>query len=376
MNIYEESMQAHLNLRGKLEIRGKVPLETKHDLSLYYSPGVGAVAAHLAKHPKDVPLYTSTNNTVAVISDGSAVLGLGNIGPEGALPVMEGKAMLFKQFAGIDAVPLVLNTQDPDEVIETIVRLSPSFGGINLEDIAAPNCFYIENELKKRLHMPIMHDDQHGTAIVVVAGLTNALQVVKKQIRDISVVVIGAGAAGSAVAHLMHHAGAPQVTVVDSKGAIYVGRDGLDASKKGLALLNKRDVRGSLEHVLRGADVVVGVSKAGLLTADMVRSMAPDPIVFALANPDPEIMPDDAKAAGAAIIATGRSDFPNQINNVLAFPGIFRGALDTGSPITESHKVAAAEAIAGLVTNPTVDEIVPDALDERVVPVVAAVFSD
>lgn len=374
MTIYEESMQAHLNLRGKLEVRGKVPLETKRDLSLYYSPGVGAVAAHLAKYPKDTPLYTSTNNTVAVISDGSAVLGLGNIGPQGALPVMEGKAMLFKQFAGIDAIPLVLNTQDPDEIIETIVRLSPSFGGINLEDIAAPNCFYIEKELKKRLHMPIMHDDQHGTAIVVVAGLTNALQVVHKNIRDIRVVVVGAGAAGSAVAHLMHHAGVPQICVVDSKGAIYVGRDGLDASKKGLAPYNKEDKKGSLDNVLQGADVIVGVSRAGLITQDMIRSMASHPIVFALANPDPEILPDDAKAAGASVIATGRSDFPNQVNNVLAFPGIFRGALDTGSPITEEHKVAAAEAIASLVAQPTADMIIPDPLDERVVRVVAAVF--
>lgn len=375
MTIYDESMQAHRNLRGKISMQSKVRLENRESLSLYYTPGVGAVASHLGKYPKDSPLYTWTNNSVAIVSDGSAVLGLGNIGPEGALPVMEGKAMLFKEFADIDAVPIVLNTQDPDQIIATVCAIAPSFGGINLEDIAAPNCFYIEEELKKRLHMPIMHDDQHGTAIVVVAGLKNALRVVGKKIGDIRAVVIGAGAAGSAVARLMHESGVPDIAVIDSRGVLHIDRDGLDASKTRLAHLNKSGLRGELHEAIAGADVVVGVSRPGLLTRDMIRRMAPDPIIFALANPDPEILPHEAKAAGAAVIATGRSDFPNQVNNVLAFPGVFRGALDHHSPITEAHKVAAAEAIARLVRTPTADHIIPDALDPAVMKAVAAVFA-
>lgn len=374
MSIYEESLHAHRNLRGKLEIVPKVPLHTVRDLSIYYSPGVGAVSRHLAENHEDTPLYTGTGNLVAVVSDGSSVLGLGNIGPEGALPVMEGKAMLFKSFGGIDAFPIVLSTQDPDEIIETIVVIAPSFGGINLEDIAAPNCFYIEEELKKRLKIPIMHDDQHGTAIVVLAGLINALKVAKKSMEDLDVVIIGAGAAGTAIAKLLHAAKVHNITVVDSTGAIVKNRDDLNSYKQLLAEFNSQNRSGDLAEVLVGADVVVGVSRAGLLKPEMISSMNKDAIVFALANPEPEIYPEDAKKAGALVVATGRSDLPNQVNNVLAFPGIFRGALDTNSVITEAHKLAAAEAIASLVRKPQPDLIIPSALDPHVVKAVAAIF--
>lgn len=374
MDIYEESLKAHRKLRGKLQIAPKVALKDLHDLSLYYSPGVGAVSSHLAEHVAETPLYTGTNNSVAVISDGSSVLGLGNIGPEAALPVMEGKAMLFKEFAGIDAFPIVLNTQDPDEIINTIAAIAPSFGGINLEDFAAPNCFYIEDELKKRLTMPMMHDDQHGTAIVVLAGLINALQVVGKNMSDIEVVINGAGAAGAAVAKLLNQVDVANIVVVDSKGAITKGGDFNGTVKEQLASFNSKDKSGSLADVMIGADVAIGVSRAGLFTPAMVRAMAKDPVIFALANPEPEIYPEEAKKAGAAVVATGRSDFPNQINNVLAFPGIFRGALDTSSVIKESHKIDAAHAIASVVQKPSADEIVPSPLDPNVVKAVASVF--
>lgn len=376
MNIYDEAMLAHQNLRGKLTVNTKVPLESKHDLSIYYSPGVGAVAAHLGKNPKDTPLYTGTNNSVAIISDGSAVLGLGNIGPEGALPVMEGKSMLFKRFADIDGYPIVLNTQDPDEIIETVVAIAPSFGGINLEDIAAPQCFYIEAALKKRLNMPIMHDDQHGTAIVVLAGLINACRVTKRSLQDCKIVLVGAGAAGIAIAKLLHQYAKPSIVAVDSKGIITHKRKDLNQEK--LLLLDfgdKNQQDGRLEDAVRGADIFIGVSRGGLLKPEMVQSMAKDSIIFAMANPEPEIMPDIAKQAGAAIVATGRSDFPNQVNNVLAFPGVFRGALDNASPITDTHKIAAAEAIADIVRFPNPDEIVPSALDDKVVRAVSAVFA-
>lgn len=375
MDIYEESLHIHRNLRGKLDIKPKAALNTKHDLSVYYSPGVGAVSKHLAEHPEDTPQYTGTGNSVAVVSDGSSVLGLGNIGPQGALPVMEGKAMLFKEFGGIDAFPIVLSTQDPDEIIEAVIAIAPSFGGINLEDIAAPNCFYVEDELRKRLKMPIMHDDQHGTAIVVLAGLINALKVVGKDMHDLKVVVVGAGAAGTAIANLLGSAGAANICMVDSKGAISSKRDDLNSFKSSLASLNKLDLSGSLEDVLVGADVVVGVSRAGLLKPDMIASMNKDAIVFALANPEPEIYPEIAIKAGAAVVATGRSDLPNQVNNVLAFPGIFRGALDAGSTIEEKHKLAAAEAIASLVKSPSADYIIPSPLEPNVAKVVAAVFN-
>lgn len=375
MTIYDEAMQAHRNLRGKLEVTSKVPLSSMHDLSVYYSPGVGGVADYLGKHPDETRIYTGTNNSVAIVSDGSAVLGLGNIGPEGALPVMEGKAMLFKQFAGIDAYPLVLSTQDADKIIETIVAIAPSFGGINLEDIAAPNCFYIEAELKKRLHIPIMHDDQHGTAIVVLAGLINACRVTGRSLKDCKIVLVGAGAAGVAIAKLLHDYAQPHIVAVDSKGILTQHRSDLNQEKRLLLTFgDKQQADGDLADAVKDADIFIGVSRGGLLTAEMVRTMAKEPIIFAMANPEPEILPEQAKAAGAAIVATGRSDYPNQVNNVLAFPGVFRGALDNQSPITDKHKLLAAEAIADIVRNPTVDMIVPNALDEKVVRAVSAVF--
>lgn len=375
MTIYEESLQAHLNLRGKLSVETKVPLETKHDLSLYYSPGVGAVSSYVAEHPSETRLYTGTNNSVAIISDGSAVLGLGNIGPEGALPVMEGKAMLFKRFAGIDGYPIVLNTQDPEEIINTIVAISPSFGGINLEDISAPRCFYIESELKKRLKMPVMHDDQHGTAIVTLAGLINACAVTRRDLQNCKIVLVGAGAAGVAIAKLLYKYAKPQIIAVDSKGIITKHRKDLNEEKKYLLQFgDKHQKDGSLADAVNGADIFIGVSKGGLLTQDMVKTMAKDSIIFAMANPEPEIMPELAYEAGAAIVATGRSDYPNQVNNVLAFPGIFRGALDHESIITDEHKIAAAEAIANIVRDPNPELIVPSPLDSNVVLAVSAVF--
>lgn len=375
MDIFEESLQAHQNIRGKIEIKSKVPLNSTHDLSLYYSPGVAAVASKLAKNPEESRNYTSKNNTVAIISDGSAVLGLGDIGPEGALPVMEGKAVLFKHFADIDGIPLVLNTKDPDEIIETIVRLAPSFGGINLEDIAAPKCFYIEGELKKRLNMPIMHDDQHGTAIVVLAGLINACKVTGRRLQDSKIVLVGAGAAGVAIAKILNnYADHPNIIAVDSKGVISKKRTDLNPEKQLIASFSQDDGSTTLEQAMQDADIFIGVSRADLVSENMVRSMHKNPIIFALANPNPEISPELAKQAGAAIIATGRSDYPNQVNNVLAFPGVFRGALDMGVPIEEKHKVAAAEALAFSVRSPHVDKIIPSPLDDNVSRVVASVF--
>jgi malate dehydrogenase (oxaloacetate-decarboxylating) len=375
MNIYEESLAAHKKARGKLRMQSKVTLETKHDLSIYYSPGVAAVSERLAKHPSETREYTSTNNTVAVVSDGTSVLGLGNIGPEGALPVMEGKAILFKHFADIDSIPIVLNTQDPDEIIQVVSAIAPSFGGINLEDIAAPQCFYIEEELKKRLSIPVMHDDQHGTAVVVLAGLINAMKVTGKQLADCKIVLVGAGAAGVAIAKLLHTYANPSIIAVDSKGIISSSRTDLNPEKQLLATLSKDDGSATLEEALKGADVFIGVSRAKLLSEEHVKRMAKDPIIFALANPEPEILPEIAKAAGAKIIATGRSDYPNQVNNVLAFPGLFRGALDTQSVITDSHKTAAAEALAAIVSHPTEDKIIPHPLEDDVVAAVAGVFN-
>ena len=353
----------------------KVPLTSRHDLSMYYSPGVAAVSERLAKHPTETPLYTNIHNSVAIVSDGSSVLGLGNIGPEGALPVMEGKAILFKHFADIDAIPIVLNTQQPDAIIETIVAIAPSFGGINLEDIAAPQCFYIEEELKKRLSIPVMHDDQHGTAVVVLAGLINAARVTHRQLANCKIILVGAGAAGVAIAKLLTKYAHPTIVAVDSKGVITKNRTDLNPEKQLLARLSKNDGSQNLAEAVRDADIFIGVSRSGLLTPTMVESMATDPIIFALANPEPEIMPEQAKAAGAAVIATGRSDYPNQVNNVLAFPGLFRGALDNHSPITDEHKIAAAEAMAFIVRNPSADHIIPNPLEDTVVPAIAAVFS-
>lgn len=375
MDIFKESLQAHLNARGKIEVNSKVPLNDKHDLSLYYSPGVASSAEYVAKHPNEARLYTSTNNTVAIISDGSAVLGLGNIGPLGALPVMEGKAILFKRFADIDGIPIVLNTQDPDEIIETIVRIAPSFGGINLEDIASPNCFYIEEELKKRLNMPIMHDDQHGTAIVVLAGLINAVKVTKRNLNNCKIVMVGAGAAGVAIAKIIHnYAPNANIIAVDSKGVINHSRTDLTYEKKLLANFGQNSDAKTLQDALNDADVFIGVSKANLLTSNDIRKMRKNPIIFALANPNPEILPEEAKKAGVAVIATGRSDYPNQVNNVLAFPGMFRGALDKNVSIQEEHKLAAAEALAYAVKNPTNELIIPNPLDSNIARIVASVF--
>jgi malate dehydrogenase (oxaloacetate-decarboxylating) len=370
------ALEKHKELKGKISLSLRDTLDTKDKLSTYYSPGVGAVSSYLATHPEETRNYTWTNNLVAVISDGSAVLGLGDIGPKAALPVMEGKAMLFKHFAGIDAVPIVLDVHTADAIVATVKALAPSFGGINLEDIAAPLCFEIEERLKADLDIPVMHDDQHGTAIVTLAGLINAMKVAGKQLSECKVVLIGAGAAGVAIAKLLHLYAAPTIVAVDSKGILSSDRSDLSQEKQLLrSFANGNVAAGTLADALQGADVFIGVSKAGLLTTDMVRSMAKDPIIFAMANPTPEIMPDEAKAAGALIVATGRSDFPNQVNNALAFPGIFRGALDNGvQKITDAHKIAAAEVIAGLVSHPTADQIVPSVLEARLVSQIAAVI--
>lgn len=357
----------------RVETKVRVALKNKKDVSLWYTPGVGAASSHLAKNPKDARKMSVKKNSVAIVSDGSAVLGLGNIGPYGALPVMEGKALLFKALANVDAWPLVLDTQDPDEIVRVVKAIAPNFGGINLEDIAAPKCFEIEQRLMQELDIPVMHDDQHGTAIVVLAGLTNAAKVVKKHLKKLKIVISGAGAAATATAKLLVAAGVLDVVLVDRTGVIYAGRPDLSASKMELAeLTNPRDVRGSLADAIAGADVVIGVSGPGLITEAYVRAMAKYPIVFALANPVPEILPEEAKRAGASVVATGRSDFPNQINNALVFPGIFRGALDRGvTKITDATKVRAAHAIAALVKTPTAAKIIPDLLDSRVAKAVA-----
>lgn len=373
-DIKEKALKAHRRLSGKIGTLAKVPLRKVSDFSTYYTPGVAAVSALLGKKPKEARHYTIKNNTVAVISDGSAVLGLGNIGPYGALPVMEGKALIFKELAGVDAFPIVLDTQDPDAVVETIKNIAPAFGGINLEDIKAPQCFEIERRVNDLLDIPVMHDDQHGTAIVVLAGLINAARVVKKSVEDLHIVIAGAGAAGTAIAELLVHYGVADVVVLDSIGAIYKGRDGLYKHKEELAqITNKEGKKGSLGDVIVGADVVIGVAGLGSkFTKTNIKKMANDPIVFALANPQPEINPADAHKAGAAVVATGRSDFPNQVNNALVFPGVFRGALDGGiTDITQDIKLNAANALAALIKSPKKDKILPDLLDKRVVKAVA-----
>lgn len=358
---------------ARIETKARVKLSGKKDFSLWYTPGVGVASLHLAAHPEDARKMSVKKNSVAVISDGSAVLGLGNIGPYGALPVMEGKALIFKEKAGVDAWPLVLNTQDPEEIIRIVKAVAPSFGGINLEDIAAPHCFEIERRLIEELDIPVMHDDQHGTAIVVLAGLLNAAKVVKKNFKDLKIVISGAGAAGTAVAKLLLAAGATDILVLDRVGTIFPGRTDLNTHKKELAdLTNPRRVEGGLAEAMQGADAFIGLSGKGILKAEQVATMSPRGIVFAMANPDPEILPDEAKKAGAVVVATGRSDFPNQINNALVFPGIFRGALDKGvKKITEETKLRAARALAALVPKPTAAKIIPDLLDPRVVKAVA-----
>lgn len=370
------ALALHKKLHGKLEVVSKGKLETRDDWSTMYSPGVGAVSTHLAKYPKDAREYTIKKNTVAVISDGSAILGLGNLGAIPALPVMEGKCAIFKAMAGVDAFPIVLDTQDPEEVIRVVKAIAPTFGGINLEDFAAPHCFVIEERLKAELSIPVMHDDQHGTAIVVLAGLLNAAKVVGKKFESLRVVVVGAGAAGRAVTLLLQKAGITYITVCDSKGAIYAGRPDLSGYKKDLAQSTNPDkLQGDVHAVIAGADVLVGLSGPGTIAPAHIEKMAERAIVFALANPIPEIMPEDAKRAGAYVVATGRSDYPNQVNNSLAFPGIFRGALDRNvSKITDDMKLAAAKKLASLVKKPTADEVIPHVMTPGLVKAVASVI--
>lgn len=376
MNFSEEALKKHKELKGKIGVCLKDALDTQDKLSTYYTPGVAAVSSHVAEHPEEARDYTWLNNSVAVISDGSAVLGLGNIGPYGALPVMEGKAMLFKHFADIDAVPIILDVHSADEIVSAVRAIAPSFGGINLEDIAAPICFEVEERLKAELPIPVFHDDQHGTAVVVLAGLINAMKITGRNLADCRIVCVGAGAAGTAIMKLLYLYAQPEILAVDSKGIVSADRTDLNNEKKKLLeISNKNNVSGSLEDALSGADIFIGVSKAGLLSIDMVKTMAKDPIIFAMANPTPEIMPDEAKEAGVAIMATGRSDFPNQVNNSLAFPGIFRGALDNRvTKITDQHKIAAAEVIASLVESPTAEQIIPSNLDPRLVPEISKVI--
>ncbi len=375
MNYDETALELHKHYKGKIttSLRDTSELD-KAKLSAYYTPGVAAVSKAIAEDESLLPMYTWTNNLVAVISDGSAVLGLGNIGPKGSMPVMEGKALLFKHFANVDSIPIILDVHTPDEIVSVVKAIAPSFGAINLEDIAAPQCFEIEERLKAELDIPVFHDDQHGTAVVVLAGLINAMKVVGKNLRDTKVVTIGAGAAGTAIMKLLHKYGVGSLVAVDSKGIIGNSRTDLNDEKKALLPYLDGTQSGSLDDAISGADIFIGVSKPGLLSAEMVQKMADKPVVFALSNPTPEIMPDEAKAAGVAVIATGRTDFPNQVNNALAFPGIFRGALDNSvKKITDEHKIAAAEALAGLIETPTAEEIIPSPFDERVVPTVASV---
>lgn len=375
MNFDEVALKKHKQLKGKITINLKDDLDTKEKLSIYYTPGVAAVSSYIANHPEKARDYTWIGNSVAVVSDGSAVLGLGDIGPLGALPVMEGKAMLFKHFAGIDAVPIVLDVHTADEIVAAVVAIAPSFGGINLEDIAAPICFEVEEKLKAKLKIPVMHDDQHGTAVVVLAGLINACKVTNRRLKDSKIVLVGAGAAGVAIAKLLYKYAKPQIVAVDSKGIIEPSRKDLSAQKRKLLEFSSMRRRGGLMDALRGADIFIGVSKAGLLKPEMIKLMAKQPIIFAMANPTPEIMPADALKAGASVVATGRSDYPNQVNNAIAFPGIFRGALDNKvSQITDVHKIAAAEAVAGLIAKPTTNKIIPSVLDKRLVPAIAKVI--
>ena len=371
----ENALRLHKKFGGKITmaLRDQEPM-TREKLSAYYSPGVAAVCLAIEKDSSKLREYTWTNNLVAVISDGSAVLGLGDIGPKASYPVMEGKAFLFKHFANIDSVPIVLNVHTADEIVETVKNIAGSFGAINLEDISAPKAFEIEERLKAELDIPVFHDDQHGTAVVTLAGLINATKVVGKNLKDCKIVLVGAGAAGTAITKLLYKYSKPNIIAVDSKGIISSSRNDLnDAKKELLKITNPQDVSGSFSDALADADIFIGVSKANLLSKEDIAKMAQQPIVFGLANPNPEIDPAIAKEAGVAILATGRSDYPNQVNNAVAFPGIFRGALDNKvSKITDDHKIAAAEAIASLVDEPAKDNIIPSVFDERLVPTIAA----
>ena len=380
MDYAKESLRLHEEWKGKIEVIATVPVKTKEDLSLAYTPGVAQPCLEIQQDIDKSYTLTRRHNLCAVITDGSAVLGLGDIGPEAGMPVMEGKCVLFKAFGGVDAFPLCVKTQNVDEFVQTVYNISGSFGGVNLEDIAAPRCFEIERKLKEKCDIPIFHDDQHGTAIITLAGLTNALKVVGKRKEDVKIVTSGAGAAAISITRLLLSAGFKNITMCDRKGAIYAGRDGLNWIKEEMAQLTNLEKRsGTLAEMLVGADVFIGVSAPGTVTTEMVRSMAQDPIIFACANPTPEIFPEDAKAGGAAVIATGRSDFPNQINNVLAFPGLFRGALDVrASDINEEMKLAAARALADLIAPEELrdDYIIPEAFDPRVGPAVAKAVAE
>ncbi len=376
MDIAAEALQKHTDWKGKIAFDPKMDVDTRHDLAVAYTPGVAEPCKVIAENPEAAYDYTLKGNTVAVVTDGSAVLGLGNIGPAAAMPVMEGKAVLFKRFGGVDAFPICLDTQDTEEIIETVIRIAPGFGGINLEDIAAPRCFEIEERLNDALDIPVFHDDQHGTAIVVLSGLINALRLTGKDAADVRAVVNGAGSAGIAIAKLMLAYGFENVTLCDRFGIVSSAYEGLnDAQRAMLAVTNMDDMQGTLADAMAGADIVVGVSAPGAITGEMVASMADDAIVFAMANPTPEIFPDEAKAAGARVVGTGRSDFPNQVNNVVAFPGIFKGALEARAErITEPMKLAAARALADLVSDEELSEdfIMPDPFDPRVADAVAA----
>lgn len=370
MNYFEESLKLHEEKVGKIEVVSKVKVNTREDLSLAYTPGVAEPCRKIHENEENVYKYTSKGNLVAVVTDGTAVLGLGDIGPKAGLPVMEGKAILFKEFADVDAFPICLATKDVDEIVRTVKLIAPGFGGINLEDIGAPRCFEIEEKLKKELDIPVFHDDQHGTAIVVLAGLINALKVVEKKIEDIKVVVNGAGAAGTAIAKLLVSSGVKNLIACDKAGILYRGNENVDEAKRELAkVTNPDNIQGTLADALVGADVFIGVSAPGVVSQEMVRAMNKDSILFAMANPTPEIMPEEAKAAGARVIGTGRSDFPNQVNNVLAFPGIFRGALDVrAKEINEEMKIAAAYAIASMIKDEDLNDnnVIPYALDRTV----------
>ncbi|GAA0062292.1 NAD(P)-dependent malic enzyme [Clostridium sp. CTA-1] len=375
MDIKEKSLMVHKKFKGKLSIEGKIQVKNKEDLSIAYTPGVAEPCVKISEDKSLVYEYTMKGNTVAVVTNGTAVLGLGDIGPYAGLPVMEGKALLFKEFANIDSFPICIDSKDPEEIIKTVKLIAPGFGGINLEDIKAPECFYIEKKLKEELDIPVFHDDQHGTAIVVLAGIYNALRFVGKKLEEARIVINGAGSAGISICKLLLQAGAKNIIMCDKEGSLVKGNNNLNEAQKLIAeITNKENEKGTLKDVIKGKDVFIGVSAPNILTEEMVATMNNDSIVFAMANPTPEIMPDKAKKAGARVVATGRSDFPNQINNVLVFPGIFRGALDVRSKvINEEMKLAAAKAIASLVQDNELNEeyIIPGAFDKRVAEVVA-----
>ncbi len=375
-NFDNEAIKKHLELKGKIEVNSKGSVQNEDDLSIYYTPGVGAVSKLLSESPDKAKDYTIKSNTVAVVSDGSAVLGLGNVGPEAAMPVMEGKAMLFKDLAGVDAFPICLDTQDEDEIVSTIKNIAPVFAGVNLEDIASPKCFEIERRLQEELDIPVIHDDQHATAIAVLAGLINALKVTNKDKGNCKVVIVGSGAAGSGVARLLDKWGIGDIIMVDSKGIISSQRDDLDENKqKLLKVTNKNDMNGSLADAMEGSDIFLGLSQGNLINAGHISSMNSDPIVFAMANPVPEIEPSIALEAGAKVVATGRSDYPNQINNVLVFPGMFKGAISTKTKeITDEIKLKAAENLASVVEKPSTEKIIPSVFDSGVVESIVSAF--